>query len=222
MLFAPPLAPLALEPAGEVILGRSTDCDLPVHSSEASRHHAAVRFHDGCYRIRDLGSTNGTTLNGRPLEGEVELEPGDRIGVGGAAIRYCQVDDAVANMLPSPGEEAKTILAEVAPVSAVDRVHGDLRAVPAFALVQMLELGARSGTLIIRESDRPGQLWIEDGRPVHAETATKDGFEAAIDLVSASEGAFEFGPGDPAPDRSVEASLTELVLEASCRLDRSS
>jgi pSer/pThr/pTyr-binding forkhead associated (FHA) protein len=220
MLFAPPLAPLPLEPAGEVILGRSNDCDLPIHSSEASRLHAAVRAEGGRYFIRDLGSTNGTSLNGIALETESVLSAGDRIGVGGAVVTFCQVDDAVASMLPDPAEEAQTVLAETPPAQRVDHVRGDLRAIPAFALVQMLELGARSGVLIIRGPVCSGKLWIEAGHPVDAETETQRGFEAAIEMVSASQGEFDFGPGAPRDERTIEASLTELVLEASCRMDR--
>lgn len=200
-------------------MGRSTDCDLPIQSSEASRHHAAVRFHEGAYCVRDLGSTNGTSLNGVALESEVALSPGDRIEVGGVAVSFSQLDDAVASMLPDPAEEAQTVLAEIAPARHSEHVRGDLQAMPAFALVQMLELGARSGVLIIDGPDCTGQLWIETGRPVDAATEAQRGFEAAIELISASEGEFDFGPGLPS-NRTIEASLTELVLEASCRMDR--
>ena len=60
MLFAPPLAPVRVEPGSEVTLGRSTECTLQLPAAGASRRHASVVSRDGTVVLRDLGSTNGT------------------------------------------------------------------------------------------------------------------------------------------------------------------
>jgi len=53
---------------GQNRIGRGADCDLQVEASDVSRHHAIISFEGGKAQIMDLGSTNGTSVNGRKLE----------------------------------------------------------------------------------------------------------------------------------------------------------
>ena len=64
-----------------VVLGRDPNADLAFDDSSMSRQHAAVEFVDQQFRIRDLGSTNGTLLNGKPVQ-VGELQHGDRLEIG--------------------------------------------------------------------------------------------------------------------------------------------
>src|SRR5580704_4279374 len=71
---------------GSVETGRDPTCDLPLHDENVSWRH--VRVEDrGCdeWAIVDLGSTNGTLLNGQPCAGAI-LAPGDRIFIGKTVI----------------------------------------------------------------------------------------------------------------------------------------
>ena len=76
--------PLAGEPAR---IGRMPDCAVALSDPQVSRHHAEVRPGHGEYRIVDLGSTNGTLLNGAVV-GEHALADGDEIVVGNTTIRF--------------------------------------------------------------------------------------------------------------------------------------
>jgi len=58
-----------------------------VHDSGASRHHAQIRTADGVSTVTDLGSTNGTKVNGRQVQAAA-LSDGDRITVGTTQIEY--------------------------------------------------------------------------------------------------------------------------------------
>jgi pSer/pThr/pTyr-binding forkhead associated (FHA) protein len=71
-----------------LVVGRSHDCDLPVAAQRASRRHAEIRGTGNGHRIVDLGSTNGTLLNGAPVSDEAPLESGDVVDVGGCTILY--------------------------------------------------------------------------------------------------------------------------------------
>lgn len=71
-----------------VTLGRSRDCDVVVDDSGVSRHHAELRPSAEGWVLRDLGSTNGTRLNGRELRGAAVLRPGDEIGLGASVIAF--------------------------------------------------------------------------------------------------------------------------------------
>ncbi|MDQ1467726.1 MAG: hypothetical protein QOH10_2141 [Actinomycetota bacterium] len=68
-------------------IGRLPDCAVPLSDPQASRHHAEVRPGTDGFRVVDLGSTNGTTVNGA-IVGEHLLRDGDEIGVGNTVIRY--------------------------------------------------------------------------------------------------------------------------------------
>ncbi|MGJ5749372.1 FHA modulated ABC efflux pump with fused ATPase and integral membrane subunit [Streptomyces puniciscabiei] len=78
-------------PVRSVRIGRGTDNDLVVDDLIVSRRHAELRAHsDGTYEIVDLGSHNGTYLNGRPVT-RAALGPGDIVGIGHSA--FCLVGD---------------------------------------------------------------------------------------------------------------------------------
>ena len=70
----------------KVVLGRGPGVDLPFDDDEMSSQHAAIEFCGEAYRICDLGSTNGTFVNGKPVQAR-ELASGDRIGVGGHLLQ---------------------------------------------------------------------------------------------------------------------------------------
>ena len=63
-------------------IGREPDCQLRPNSPEVSRRHAQIDIQDEAVVLRDLGSRNGTLVNGEPVAGPRPLEDGDRITVG--------------------------------------------------------------------------------------------------------------------------------------------
>jgi hypothetical protein len=67
------------------VIGRSRDCDIVVADSNASRHHAEIRHVGIDYHLVDLGSTNGTLLNGHRVQRQA-LADGDRILLGTTEI----------------------------------------------------------------------------------------------------------------------------------------
>jgi pSer/pThr/pTyr-binding forkhead associated (FHA) protein len=71
-----------------VVLGRSRDADVQVDDANVSRLHCEVaRGGDGAWTVADLGSTNGTELNGRRVD-RASLTDGDRITIGGTTIVF--------------------------------------------------------------------------------------------------------------------------------------
>jgi hypothetical protein len=82
-----PVLALPSEQGREVVLGRSRDCDCVLDEPSVSRRHAGLRGADGRWLLRDLGSRNGTTVNGLRVLGEVEVAPGDRVSFGDARYR---------------------------------------------------------------------------------------------------------------------------------------
>ncbi|MGH3304037.1 MAG: FhaA domain-containing protein [Streptosporangiaceae bacterium] len=70
-----------------VILGRGTDCDLRLVDPGVSRHHAEIRVEDGEVVLVDLGSTNGTFVNGQPVR-RVPLIDGTRVTLGRTTLVF--------------------------------------------------------------------------------------------------------------------------------------
>ena len=70
----------------ELLVGRDHRCDVLLGDLSVSRRHAKLVFRDGHWVIQDLGSTNGTIVNGRRV-GRCELRPGDRVLIGAARLR---------------------------------------------------------------------------------------------------------------------------------------
>jgi hypothetical protein len=69
-------------------IGRSRECEIVVDDANVSRKHAELSPRGGAWVLSDLGSTNGTRLNGRRIERPEPLEPGDRIEVGASVITF--------------------------------------------------------------------------------------------------------------------------------------
>jgi hypothetical protein len=78
---------LVVGPAGAT-MGRSRQCDVTVDDPNVSRQHAEVRPRGGSWVLNDLGSTNGSRLNGHRVEGSEVLKPGDEIELGTTVLRF--------------------------------------------------------------------------------------------------------------------------------------
>src|SRR5262245_32139403 len=68
-------------------IGRSEDCDYPISSSRVSRAHAEINKAAGAYLLRDLGSTNGTFVNGQKIE-QVRLNEGDLLVIADVELTF--------------------------------------------------------------------------------------------------------------------------------------
>ena len=78
-------------PGNVTTIGRLPECDLYIPVSSVSRRHCQLnRDQAGVLKIRDLGSRNGTGLNGKPVK-EAPISPGDHIKVGPVTF-VCQID----------------------------------------------------------------------------------------------------------------------------------
>ena len=70
------------------IIGRAEDCDVRLNDPLASRRHAEVRRESWRYLLTDLGSRNGTRVNGEPVEAAHQLQHGDTILIASVPLRF--------------------------------------------------------------------------------------------------------------------------------------
>jgi len=72
---------------GLALVGRAPSCDCVVPEECVSRRHAQIWREGERWYLRELGSRNGTRVNGTRVIERVELRPGDRVSLGGATYR---------------------------------------------------------------------------------------------------------------------------------------
>jgi DNA-binding winged helix-turn-helix (wHTH) protein len=65
----------------EFVIGRGSDCQIVLPERQVSRHHVKILHENGRYILHDLGSRNGTHLNGTQFEGHIQLQDGDEISI---------------------------------------------------------------------------------------------------------------------------------------------
>ena len=70
----------------ETMMGRDPGCHVTIPDSSVSHRHARIYHSDGEWYVEDLGSTNGTFVNDRPLTRPVVLRPGDTVSIGRSTL----------------------------------------------------------------------------------------------------------------------------------------
>lgn len=80
-------AELILDPFNT--LGRDAASSIPINDEHVSAHHAEIRRRGSRWVLKDLGSTNGTAVNGALVKGERVLADGDVIALGATSLRFC-------------------------------------------------------------------------------------------------------------------------------------
>ena len=105
---------------GNFSFGRSADNQFVILSERVSRRHAVIHAQEGEYWLADLGSTNGTSLNGRRLIRPTRLREGDQVAIAGTSLTFHQTEATGA-----PGEAE----------AAFDVTVMDVRTAPCWLMV---------------------------------------------------------------------------------------
>jgi DNA-binding winged helix-turn-helix (wHTH) protein len=84
---------------GENIAGRGAECSVVIDDKSVSRRHARVDISQGTGSIEDLGSTNGTRVNGSPISCRTPLADGDEIAFGTVVLCFKAWDPSAPTIL---------------------------------------------------------------------------------------------------------------------------
>jgi pSer/pThr/pTyr-binding forkhead associated (FHA) protein len=144
-----------------VSIGRGEDNVIVVAEEHASRHHAQVAWDRTQYIVRDLGSKNGTFVNGHRIEGVSPLRHGDVITVPGLTLVFDAADDTATlgtDIRPAGGIRVDTSTAEV--WANGRRVQLTAKEYQAVALLY------RMGGALVTKQDLAVQVWPEHGGAV--------------------------------------------------------
>jgi hypothetical protein len=178
-----------------VIIGRGKECTLPVFHDSVSRRHARV-FRDGVvFMVEDLGSTNGTFVQGKPINRPTTLEHDSVIMLGALELRFLIVDatreELAARFDPRTDETDR--LAPLSASKAASPLTGVFTRGVLSQVCQLIELNHHSGVLRIESGSRtPGILRFREGLIVEARFASFTAEKAAREILGLESGEYAF------------------------------
>ncbi len=154
----------------QLVIGRDSSNGVAINDAEISRKHSRLSFQGGKYVLEDLGSTNGTFVNGQRLAGPVVLKAGDVVSLGeqivlmydainidpGATVA---VSRKAANMTPPPVQSATPVYSAAPAYSGLPVVR-KTNMIPIFIGVGvLLFICLCVVVLLIVDADPTGARW---------------------------------------------------------------
>jgi Domain of unknown function (DUF4388)/FHA domain len=216
-----------LQESGELVIGRSSELDMVLIEDMVSRKHAKITLAPGQITIADLGSTNGTFVNGEKVK-KARLKEGDRILIGTSILKLVGVAKAagapVIDSRAAQQQLERTAAAQEKKQGGRSAVAGRLEEVPLVDLLQLLSTSKKTGAIVIK-GYRQGRVHLRTGKVVSAvidADPTLPPKKALYRMVTWAQGGFEFVPqeGEIPPFPSEIAEGTEqLVMEAMHQAD---
>lgn len=204
----------------EIVIGRSSELDMVLVEDMVSRKHAKITTSGGQLVIQDMGSTNGTFVNGEKIR-KTRLKEGDRILIGTSILKV--IAGSASPVSPSEAREQLEAVGK-ADNKQGSSMSGTLEEVPIPDLLQLFSTSKRTGVLHIRSPLGYGKIYLRTGNIFYA--SIDDDHElgpmkALCRIVGWDEGSFEFGP--PQEDAEfmleLEDSTEALLMDALRQLD---
>lgn len=204
--------PIALVPGEAFTVGRVPGNSLTVPSGRVSRKHAEIGWDGARAVLKDLGSQNGTQVNGKRIRGEYALKDGDEIEFGPF---MCTFRAGGAGAAEGEGEDLNAL---TQPMMG-DTMAGRLEQINLVELLQTLEFNGKSGTLEVFGTDGEGMIVVQEGAPTYAEAEGIEGEEAIYKLLTFKSGQFNLSPDVQEEDRNVTKAMGGILMEAMRRID---
>ena len=180
----------------DVVIGRSSELEMVLVEDMVSRRHAAITVNGEELTIADVGSTNGTFVNGEKVK-RARLKEGDRILIGTSIMKVVSVDSSNAMST----EEAKSQLEKRGQqqmqktTTSTRAMTGNIEEIPLPDLLQLFSTSKRTGVLTVSGPSRvTGQIYLRKGQIYYA--TIDDSYElkpdkAAYRILTWEKGMFE-------------------------------
>jgi pSer/pThr/pTyr-binding forkhead associated (FHA) protein len=212
-----------LRPNREIIIGRSSDLDMVLVEDMVSRKHAKITTDNHVVTIQDLGSTNGTFVNGEKVR-KADLKDGDRILIGTSIIKIIFVDGENTSHLTETEARSKMAVAANKRSSAAPKsMAGSIEEIPLPDLLQLLSTSRKSGVLVIHSDRHAGKIFFRKGQIYfgNIENQFNIGARKALTrMLGWTQGTFELEPPDEsAVLEELDDSTEGLLIESMRQLD---
>ncbi len=217
-----------LLPGRNYVFGREDGIDIPVQDALASRRHAELRWTEGQgWSLADLNSRNGTFVNSQRITGQVKLDDGSQLQVGGQVFRL--------HLLP-PGGDPSSLSAQAPQISAQETMGpgismGDIASQGAaftgaiveggvLELLQFFQQTGKTGRLDLVGGPPGSSVWMANGAPCHATVGAIEGMDALAKLAQNPPPRFAFhADALVAPKRSITGSGAGVLMELARMFD---
>ncbi len=203
----------------EVIVGRGSNLDMVLVEDMVSRRHAKITVKGDEVHIQDLGSTNGTFVNGERIM-QQRLAEGDRILIGTSILTLVSADGGATEV------EAKDKLAEISAerrTSQVRTMSGTIEEVPLPDLLQLFSSNKKSGVVTIKTEGHLGKIYLRRGQMYFAtidDAMDVPPLKSLYRMLAWEQGHFDLHPPeDTTFPKEIEGGTEPVLMEGMRQLD---
>jgi hypothetical protein len=206
----------------EIVVGRSSDLDMVLVEDMVSRKHAKITASAEQILIQDLGSTNGTFVNGEKIK-KARLKEGDRILIGTSIIKLVAVDASSAVSEEAARQKLEQTGQRRSVSGANKPMSGAIEEIPLPDLLQLLSTSRKSGVLSVRGEGGLGRIYLRKGQIYYS--TIDDSYDlsprkAAFRMLTWATGTFELeAPDDKSVLEELQESTEALLMEGMRQLD---
>lgn len=205
-----------------IIVGRSSDLDMVLVEDMVSRKHARITMQQDQIWIEDLGSTNGSFVNGEKIK-RARLKEGDRVLIGTSILKVIAGEGAQR----ADSTDAKANLENVAAARRTTQARtmsGSIEEVPLPDLLQLFGTSKKSGVLVIRtETDDVGKIFMRKGVIYYASINDLEDvppMKSIFRMLTWQKGLFDLDPPDEREfPNELTVSVQEVLMEGLRQLD---
>ena len=204
-----------------IIVGRSSDLDMVLVEDMVSRKHARITMQQDQIWIEDLGSTNGSFVNGEKIK-RARLKEGDRVLIGTSILKVIAGEGAVR-----ADTDVKANLENVAAARRTTQARtmsGSIEEVPLPDLLQLFGTSKKSGVLVIRtEADDVGKIYMRKGVIYYATINDLEDvppMKSIFRMLTWQKGLFDLdAPDEREFPNELTVSVQEVLMEGLRQLD---
>ncbi|MBL8740973.1 MAG: DUF4388 domain-containing protein [Myxococcales bacterium] len=198
----------------EIIIGRSSDLDMVLVEDMVSRRHARIACSEADITIEDLGSTNGTFVNGEKIR-RANLKEGDRVLIGTSILKLVISDSSNGAPRRTTGEQARNQPGKT--------MSGAIDEIPLPDLLQLLGTSKKSGILVVQSDEDVGKIVMRKGQIVYASINDLEEvppLKSVYRILTWTTGTFSLEPYDESPiEGEIDASVQEILMEGLRQID---
>ena len=206
----------------EIVIGRSSELDMVLVEDMVSRQHARITTQQGKIVIEDLGSTNGTFVNGEKVK-EASLKESDRVLIGTSIIKLINASEMGDAQASTVNRSVSQSVSQRRTLSGGSSMVGTIDEIPLPDLLQLLSTSKKSGVLEIEGDRGLGRIYLRKGQVYYA--SIDDNYDigprkAFYRMVIWETGTFELAaPDDKEFHEQLEDSTEGLLMESMRQLD---
>ncbi|MEZ4410711.1 MAG: DUF4388 domain-containing protein [Polyangiales bacterium] len=204
-------------------MGRSNDLDVVLVEDMVSRKHARITYANDALSIEDLGSTNGTFVNGEKIK-RARLKEGDRVLIGTSIVRVTATDAPSGASGETREAEARARMQNAAQrTTNVKSMSGTIDEVPLVDLLQLFATSKKSGVLVITHDDTVGKIFLRKGQIAFAsinDNAEIGPLKSIYRLLTWETGFFDLQPPDEREfNEEIQLSTEAILMEGMRQYD---